>query len=792
LQNRSDLAPSAASAVVAYERTGLAESETGPEVEPEAESRGVGATSLIVPTITNDAVEGHPDRLGVDADARALAALVASRHLEPPLAIGLYGEWGSGKTFFMKRIQASVADLAASRVTNAFCSGVVHVWFSAWHYAEGNLWASLLHHIFASLHPEESRYQLALDELMAKVEGAQQVTSAVAANVEAAATRLEGADKAINAAKERHKEAIQESSKLRARDLWDAVKLSAAEEGLKDQVVEAADELGLSVATETARDLMGASRQVIDLASRVRVLATSRPHYRSPLAYAFYAAVFVGLLGLLIGAAVHRSNQWMGTAITATAQFAAVGSALAAWISRQAGLLRRFVAPAETLERHLQEKFAQQQAENERELAELQQEADATQAELTVAIQQHAAAEQQLVAAKKEQAELTGKRLLNRYLAERAGSGDYEGYMGVIALAHRDLRDLDEHLRAAINDSDSKEERLDRIVLYIDDLDRCDPERVTDVLDAIHLLLALRLFVVIVGVDPRWLEQSLRDRHPVLLKSPQSSAVRTTSPVDYLEKIFQLTYTLPNMSPERCADLLVSAVRDAQALPTPYGQPGESDDEQEIDLTAQDVDSEDTSDAFVDNVEDDTVEALAEAMTLVEDDIEALRNVAPLVSTSPRRAKRFLNVYLVIRARALGDPALRDQLSSAEDAVLGAKADNTLLVFVALLMGLPKTMAAFIRDMQSPDNAETMTLTTLLVKAATPEEQTRSQAFLTSAESSITKLPMDAIMRWLTIARPYLPLGPHQLQKLDSVKRIDPQLTANPQAETDPRAAHWR
>jgi hypothetical protein len=241
--------------------------------------------------------------------------------------------------------------------------------------------------------------------------------------------------------------------------------------------------------------------------------------------------------------------------------------------------------------------------------------------------------------------------------------------MGVIALAHRDLRDLDEHLRAAVNDSDSKERQLDRIVLYIDDLDRCDPERVTDVLDAVHLLLALRLFVVIVGVDPRWLKRSLQDRHPVLLKSPSPSDVRTTSPIDYLEKIFQLTYTLPNMSPESCADLLVSAAQDTQAPPAPYDQHPGNANERGVDVAVPDAEAEDTDNSYLNNVEDDTVEALAEAMTLTEDDIEALRAVAPLVSTSPRRAKRFLNVYLVIRARVLGDPVLRDHLSSAGESL---------------------------------------------------------------------------------------------------------------------------
>ena len=731
--------------------------------EDVGDTDAIRLASLVVPAITDDAVEGHPDRLGVDADARALAALVASRSLEPPLAIGIYGEWGSGKTFFMKRVQASVDDLAANDVTDAFCSGVAHVWFSAWHYAEGNLWASLLHHVFASLHAGRSRHRLALDGLLEKVQGAQQLTSAVGAEAKAAAMRLDSATAAIDDAKERHQVALQESSKLRARDLWDAVKLSAADQGLKDEVIQAVDGLGLSVATDSARDLAQATRQVIDLGSRARILAVSKPWYRSPLAYALYAAVIVGSLGLLVGAVVHSANQ---SVITAIAQLAAVGSAVAAWIIRQAGLARRFIAPAETLQQRLDERFAQQREKNDRELAELEKEAGAASAELAGAIQQHALAEQQLAIAKQEQTELTGKRLLRRYLAERADSRDYERYMGVLALAHRDLRDLDEYLQASMSDSDEEDQQLDRIVLYIDDLDRCDPDIVADVLDAVHLLLALRLFVVIVGVDPRWLKRSLRERHPVLLGSAPT-VVPSTSSSDYLEKIFQLTYTLPHMSASRCADLLIGAAQDTQAAPTPQHHSLRDDDEKGIESTLQDAEPE-VRDRFTEQSEPlstHSSEYLAEALTLRADDIAALRTVAPLVSTSPRRAKRFLSVYLVIRARALVDPALRDNLSG--NTSVPNVAPETLLILVALMMGLPKAMATIIREAQSQIEGENALDTTLTRLTTTPAEQTRLKEFFLSAPSTIKAIPVDAVLQWLPLARPYLPLGIEELHQAE-------------------------
>ena len=296
---------------------------------------------------------------------------------------------------------------------------------------------------------------MTLNELLAKVQGARQVTSALAEQVEAAAARLDGATKAVDAAMERHEKAVQESSQLRAKDLWGAVKLSGSDQQLRDQVVKAAGDLGLTVVVDSAQDLARAAGQVISLASRARFLATAGRWYRSPLAFALYAAVIVGSLGLLLGAIVHSAHPWMGTAITAIAQLAAIGSATAGWLIRQGDLARRLISPAETLQRSLEQRLAEQQAKNERELAALEHEANAAKTELAIAMQQHAAAEQQLETVEREQSELTGKRLLRRYLAERASSGDYEHYMGVVALAHRDLRTLEEYFQTSVQNSDS-------------------------------------------------------------------------------------------------------------------------------------------------------------------------------------------------------------------------------------------------------------------------------------------------------------------------------------------------
>ena len=92
--------------------------------------------------------------------------------------------------------------------------------------------------------------------------------------------------------------------------------------------------------------------------------------------------------------------------------------------------------------------------------------------------------------------------------------------------------------------------RIDRIVVYIDDLDRCPPDRVVQVLEAVQLLLAVPLFVVVVAVDPHWLLRSLTVHYRELFEaaSPAGASqegIWGSTPMQYLEKIFQIPFTLP-------------------------------------------------------------------------------------------------------------------------------------------------------------------------------------------------------------------------------------------------------
>jgi KAP-like P-loop domain-containing protein len=57
-----------------------------------------------------DAGDGD-DLLQISATVNALATLIAAHETAPPLSVGLFGPWGSGKTFFLRKLRTRVEEI---------------------------------------------------------------------------------------------------------------------------------------------------------------------------------------------------------------------------------------------------------------------------------------------------------------------------------------------------------------------------------------------------------------------------------------------------------------------------------------------------------------------------------------------------------------------------------------------------------------------------------------------------------------------------------------------------------
>ncbi|OLF11495.1 hypothetical protein BLA60_11025 [Actinophytocola xinjiangensis] len=271
--------------------------------------------------------------------------------------------------------------------------------------------------------------------------------------------------------------------------------------------------------------------------------------------------------------------------------------------------------------------------------------------------------------------ELDPSRRLDRLLAEISTADRYASFRGLTGRIHHDLRRLSDDLAAARARWDGTgTPPLQRIVLYVDDLDRCTPARVVDVLQAVNLLLTMDLFMVVVAVDPEWLVAALRAHHGDLLD------VEGAGPVAYLDKIFHIPFALRPMG-DRAADLLRSLLPQepapAPAVTPAVAAPAPAPERQPV-VTMADPPA----------LRAARVSARSEGLRMTAAERDFLTRLTPLLPT-PRSVKKLANLYRLLRL-SLPPAALPEFLDGSYQAaaLLLAAITGTPHEARALLTGL--------------------------------------------------------------------------------------------------------
>ncbi|MFB8439346.1 P-loop NTPase fold protein [Streptomyces niveus] len=283
---------------------------------------------------------------------------------------------------------------------------------------------------------------------------------------------------------------------------------------------------------------------------------------------------------------------------------------------------------------------------------------------------------------------------LSDFITERGAS--YEERRGLLGTVHHDLFQLDEKLREAHAEWSSAESTqpppLERIILYIDDLDRCPPQRVVQVLAAVHLMLALPLFVVVVAVDPRWLLRSLEYHYSELFCDsfgmPHIADTRDiATPLDYLDKIFQIPFVVPPTTAEKTARLITALLETSEVQNASYSsvavdsEVGE-DTSGTADIEVGEGESADPNQPSVAVGDDVTVDDAVQ-LQLHQAEIDFMARLGSLTRT-PRAAKKLVNLYRLVR---IGVPHIDLPRFEGEGEEPGEH--QVVQILLALLVGSP-------------------------------------------------------------------------------------------------------
>lgn len=100
-----------------------------------------------------------------------------------------------------------------------------------------------------------------------------------------------------------------------------------------------------------------------------------------------------------------------------------------------------------------------------------------------------------------------------------------------------------------------KDATIETLVVLIDDLDRCSPERIVENLEAVKLFLSVDGMAFVIGADRRIVEHAIRSRYARPASDERDDARRLVAREaedrlvrDYLEKLVQVPYAIPRLS----------------------------------------------------------------------------------------------------------------------------------------------------------------------------------------------------------------------------------------------------
>lgn len=123
----------------------------------------------------------------------------------------------------------------------------------------------------------------------------------------------------------------------------------------------------------------------------------------------------------------------------------------------------------------------------------------------------------------------------------------------------RDVAETAEDVKSFRRDFEEliKKTGLKSLIILVDDLDRCTPERVIENLEAIKLFLNVKGVAFVIAADRRIVENAIKVRYiKALGLSEMTEDERQMLVTDYLEKLVQVPYTLPKLAPHEVRSYL--------------------------------------------------------------------------------------------------------------------------------------------------------------------------------------------------------------------------------------------
>jgi hypothetical protein len=492
--------------------------------------------------------------------------------------LGIFGGPGWGKSFFAKVLRERIHELSLSanwrNGKENFVGAVVQLELNAWQSAGVSPWILLAEQIYRAMEEPQPDGNSESKRILHEIPTARQIGRQLE-------TELDGASAALDRATEEHEHlsgAYSEASQNRAEQEKSSIWTNVGKKFLEKLDAPAIDEIDhngerlgltqLSYNPERLHRLLEETKTVGGTAGILTNMRITRRYFRSALL--IVVAIILLALGIFFGYYIFQkvrgfqaevSTFFAGLAgVSATA--GAIGVLFTRFTRNQASQaleklryyepeLSDIIAEAETLRKARLSLITD-------ELEQIRTAMVASEGSLITARSSMAVADSRLTEFLRQPA---GPRVIDVYrkydpALQTVPARSLSSAATNLQLVIRADMEALSALCAQVQDQTSEggTRPPERVIIYIDDLELCDPLTISAYLQAIQQLLAFPLFAVIVLTDPGRLVRVLRAADTADYASPHDEAI-SSEQTEYLARLFPLHFWIKPTNMQQLSEM---------------------------------------------------------------------------------------------------------------------------------------------------------------------------------------------------------------------------------------------
>ena len=186
-------------------------------------------------------------------------------------------------------------------------------------------------------------------------------------------------------------------------------------------------------------------------------------------------------------------------------------------------------------------------------------------------------------------------------------------------------------------------EEINRVVVLIDDLDRCQPERIIETLEAIKLFLSVKKTSFIIAADENVIQYAIKKKYPNI------DGFNIELDKEYIEKMIQVPIQIPELSPKDVQNYLLLLVLQKYMEPNEFEILVSKIEQEKLMVQSDVIEVEGLEEIYGSLKDIISFEDRKEYKEVVGAILQIRKIASHTLKGNPRQIKRFLNTFILKR-----------------------------------------------------------------------------------------------------------------------------------------------